>query len=270
MLSLNTSVPAHCPQETPTVADHARVLGLTLARGGSKSVLKKNVRPIAGIPLIAYTIAEARRSRRLTRYLVSTDDEEIQQVARQYGADVPFLRPALLATDTASSVSALQHAVTWAEEHDKCRYDYVVELMCTNPMKTSADIDAVIEKLITTGADSVIGMIQLEDHHPIRIKQIVDDRIVDFCLPEVPESRRQDLKPLAFIRNGSIYGLKRDVLMVQGRRYGTPDSRPYVMPATRSVNVDTPIDFMIAEALLAEDHRSYIQPVGGVTERSGR
>jgi CMP-N,N'-diacetyllegionaminic acid synthase len=234
------------------------VLAISLARGGSKSVPRKNVLPILGVPLIAYTIAEARRSRYITRYLVSTDDAEIQAVARAYGADAPFLRPAEFSGDTATSVSALQHAVAWAEAHDGVRYDYVVELMVTNPMKTVDDIDGVIQKLVTTGADSVIAMIELDDHHPARIKKIEDDRIVDFCVPEIPESRRQDLRPRAYIRNGAIYGLKRDVLMVEGRRYGTGDSRPFVMPSTRSVNVDSPIDFLIAEALLTASPRPHV------------
>lgn len=237
------------------------ILAITLARGGSKSVPRKNIRPILGIPLIAYTIAEAKRSKFITRYIVSTDDEEMRQVAIQYGADAPFLRPAEFSTDTASSVSAMKHAVEWAEKEEGIKYDYVIELMCTNPMKTVEDIDAVIEKLIETKADSVIAVHKLEDHHPIRIKKIVDDKIVDFCLPEIPESRRQDLKPDAYIRSGSIYGLTRDHLMVDGRRFGSENSRPYILAPEKAVNVDTEIDFLIAEKLMGLAPRTYIQPV---------
>lgn len=237
-----------------------RVLAVTLARGGSKSVPRKNVRPILGVPLIAYTIAEAKRSKFITRYIVSTDDEEIRQIAIRYGAEAPFLRPAHLSTDEATSVAALQHAVAWVEEQEGLKYEYVVELMCTNPMKSGEDIDAAVEKLVLTGADSVIGMSKLEDHHPIRIKKIVNDRIVDFCLPETPERRRQDLKPDAYIRNGSIYAMRRDVLMVLGLRYGTENSRPYIMLAEHSVNVDTPIDFVVAEILLTQNPRPYVRP----------
>ena len=144
----------------------------------------------------------------------------------------------------------MQHAVNWVEEQEGIKYDYVVELMCTNPMKTSRDIDASIEKIIKTNADSVIAVHKLEDHHPARIKKIIDDRIVDFCIPEIPESRRQDLKPEAYIRSGSIYALKRDYLMLEGKRYGSDNSRPYILPPERSVNIDTEIDFMIAELML--------------------
>jgi len=237
------------------------ILALTLARGGSKSVPRKNIRPILGIPLIAYTIAEALRSQFISRYIVSTDDEEIRQVSMRFGADVPFLRPSEYSTDTASSVAAMQHAVGWVEQQEGIKYDYVIELMCTNPMKTAVDIDGLIQKLVTTGADSVIAMHKLEDHHPIRIKKIVEDRIVDFCLPEVAEMRRQDLKPDAYIRSGSIYGLRRDHLMVDGRRYGSENSRPYILPPERSVNIDTEIDFLIAERLMNQSPRLYIKPI---------
>jgi len=240
---------------------HNRILALTLARGGSKSVPRKNIRPILGIPLITYTIAEALRSKLITRYIVSTDDEEIRQVAMRFGAEVPFLRPAEYSTDTASSVAAMQHAVNWVEQQEGVKYDYVIELMCTNPMKTVIDIDAVIQKLVTTGADSVIAVHKLDDHHPIRIKKIVDDRIVDFCLTEVPETRRQDLKPDAYVRSGSIYGLRRDHLMVEGRRYGSENSQPYILPHEQAVNVDTEIDFLIAERLMSQAPRTYIKPI---------
>ena len=238
-----------------------RILGITLARGGSKSVPKKNIRPILDVPLIAYTMAEAIRSRFITRYLVSTDDVDIQETALKYGAEAPFLRPAEFSTDTASSVGALQHAVNWVENEEGQQYDYVIELMCTNPLKTVEDIDASIEKLVSTGADSVIAVHKLEDHHPIRIKKIIEDKIVDFCLPEIAETRRQDLKPDAYIRSGSIYALKRDHLMVEGLRYGTENSRPHILPPERSVNVDTEIDFMVAEKILENSPRTYIKPV---------
>ncbi len=237
-----------------------RILGVTLARGGSKSVPHKNVRPLLGHPLIAYTIAEARRSRLLTRYVVSSDDDEIRRIAIEYGAEAPFRRPAELSTDTATALAADQHTVAWVEKEEGKQYDYVVELMCTNPIKTAADIDAALEKLIETDADSVISVTLLEDHHPIRIKKIVDDRIVDFCLPEIPETHRQLLKPDAYIRNGAIYAVKRDILM-NGSRYGTDNSRPYIMSAERSVNVDSEIDLLVAEALLKKYPRPYVRRI---------
>jgi len=234
-----------------------KILGITLARGGSKSVPRKNIRPLKGVPLIAYTIAEAQKSRFLSRYIVSTDDIEIGEVAKSFGAEVPFIRPDVYASDQASSVSALQHAVSWIEREEGVNYDFVVELMCTNPLKVVEDIDACVEKLIETGADSVIAVHQLDDHHPARIKKIIDDRIVDFCVPEKAEARRQDLKPDAFIRSGSVYALRRDHLMIDGCRYGSRESRPYILPAERAINVDSEIDFLVAEKLLGRSDTAF-------------
>lgn len=233
-----------------TKKTNKKILAITLARGGSKSVPKKNIKIIDGLPLIAHTINEALKSKYISRYIVSTDDIEIQRVALKFGAEAPFLRPKDISSDEASSVCALQHAVNWAENDDEMKYDYIIELMCTNPLKLVEDIDASISKLIETGADSVIAVHKLEDHHPLRIKKIIDDRIVDFCLPEKLESRRQDLKPDAYIRSGSIYALKRDHLMVDDQRYGSFNSRPYILPESRAANIDSETDFMVAEELL--------------------
>ncbi len=238
-----------------------RILGVTLARGGSKSVPMKNILPIMGIPLIAYTIAEALRSQFITRYVVSTDDEKIREVALAYGAEAPFLRPAELSTDSASSSSALLHALNWVEEEEGQPYDYIIELMCTNPLKNVEDIDATLTKLMDTEADTVIAVHRLHDHHPIRIKKIMDDRIVDFCLPEIPETRRQDLKPYAYIRSGSIYSMSRDYLVSEKQRYGSENSRPYILPSDRAVNVDTEIDFLVAEKILEKAPRTYIKSI---------
>jgi len=237
-----------------------RILAVILARGGSKGVPRKNIRPVNGVPLIAYTVVEALRCRLIGRVIVSSDDDEIRRTAIEYGAEAPFVRPVELSGDTARPVDCNKHALEWAERDEGRRYDYVVELLCTNPMKASDDIDAALQKIIDTGADSVIGVTRLEDHHPIRIKKIVDDRIVEFCLPEIPETRRQDLKPDAYIRNGAIYASQRDMTM-KGIRYGTEHSRPYIMTAERSVNVDSEVDLLLAELLLRKYPRDYVRPV---------
>lgn len=227
-----------------------RILGVILARGGSKGIPKKNIRLLNGIPLIAYTIKEGLKSKYISRLIVSSDDDEIRKVAKDYGAEAPFRRPPELATDTAQSLPCLQHAVKWAEDNEGQKYDYIIELMCTNPFKTVEDVDAVLEKLIQTGADSVIGVAKVEGHHPARIKKIINDRLVDFCVPEPNEARRQDLKPPAYIRNGSIYAMKRDILMIEGKRYGTENSRPYIFPPERSIDLHSKQDWIAAEYLL--------------------
>ncbi len=230
-----------------------KILAITLARGGSKAIKNKNIINLNNKPLISYTINEAKKSKYIDEYIVSTDSIKIKKVALKHGAKVPFIRPRKFSTDKATSVDALVHAVEWIEKRDKIKYDIIVELMCTNPLKKVNDIDKIIKKIVDTNADSVIAVHKLEDHHPIRIKKIVKDRIVDFTLKEIPETRRQDLKPNAYIRSGSIYALKRNHLMIEKLRYGSRNSRPYILPEGRAINIDTIADLYAAEKILLDD-----------------
>jgi len=233
-----------------------KILGITLARGGSKGVKNKNIRKLCGKPLIEYTISEAQKSKLLTDYIVSTDSEDIKKVAEKCGAKVPFIRPADLATDTASSASALIHAVQFMESKEKIKYDYIVELMCTNPLKQAKDIDQAIKKIISSQAKSVIAVHELDDHHPARIKKIENDFIKDFVIAEPNEARRQDLRPKAYIRSGSIYCMERSYLMEDGMRYGGDNSRPYILDNDRAINIDNEIDFLVADFILKSNERS--------------
>lgn len=229
-----------------------KILAITLARGGSKAIKNKNIIKLNNKPLISYTINEAKKSKYIDEYIVSTDSSKIQKVALKFGAQAPFIRPKKYSTDKATSVDALVHAVEWIEHRNKLKYDFIIELMCTNPLKKVKDIDDIIKKIVNTNADSVIAVHKLEDHHPIRIKKIVKDRIVDFTLKEIPETRRQDLKPDAFIRSGSIYALKRKHLMVEKLRYGSKNSRPYILPESRAINIDTIADLYAAEKIISD------------------
>ena len=148
-----------------------KILAVTLARGGSKGVKLKNIKKINGKPLIWYTIKEAQKSKYIDNYIVSTDHLRIKNVAISYGVDVPFLRPKNISNDKSSSVDALQHAVKNAEKYYGINYDYIVELMCTNPFKTYKDIDKSIKYLINSKSDAVIAMKKVEDYHPRRLKK---------------------------------------------------------------------------------------------------
>lgn len=228
-----------------------KILGVTLARGGSKGIKNKNITLLNSKPLIFYTIKEALKSKYLSDYIVSTDSKKISKIATRYKAKVPFLRPKNLAKDKSSSVVALQHAVEFMEKKNSTRYDYIIEIMCTNPLKNVFDIDACIKKIILNKADSVIAVNQLEDHHPARIKKIVNGKIRDFKVKEIPESRRQDLKPKAYIRSGSIYALKRDYLMNKNRRYGSKNSYAYILPNERVINIDDKYTLLVAKLMLS-------------------
>ena len=229
-----------------------KVLGVTLARGGSKGVVGKHTRDLCGKPVLEWTIEEARKVAGLTEYIVSSDDDDILNLAHACGAWT-IVRPAELALDTTPTLPALQHAVAyWEKYHGQA--DYVVEIRATSPLKTATDIEEMIAVLVATHADSVIGVCRLEDAHPARIKQIVGGYLRDWPGTSEPVSgRRQDCLPPAFIRNGTVYAFRRDAVMGEhGRLFGHERSMGYIMPAERSVNIDTELDFRLCQLLMAE------------------
>lgn len=238
-------------QGVPTPPGPLKILGVVLARGGSKGVPGKNKRRLAGLPLVTHTLRAAKQSRYLSDVIVSTDDPEIREISAQAGVSAPFIRPPHLASDTASSVSALQHAVLFFERETNTSVDIVVELMVTNPLKTSNDIDQCIEQMLEPDTESVIAVHRLHDCHPARIKKIENGRLIDFCVDEPVETRRQDLLPAAFIRSGSIYCMTRNFLVEKGLRYESKVSRAYILPPERALNIDQEIDFLLAESILA-------------------
>jgi CMP-N-acetylneuraminic acid synthetase len=225
-----------------------KTIGITLARGGSKGVPRKNIRRIGGLPLLAYTIMEAKKSKHLDEYVVSTDSPEIAAVAREYGARV-VMRPPHLAEDSTPTLPALIHAIEEVEAEDNIYFDVVADLRCTNPMKTVYDIDGAIEKLVFTHADAVIGVCEVQDGHPARLKQIFRDRLVDIW-PEPESGNRQDLQPKVYIRNGSVYVVQR-LALEEGVHIRLSDNvRPWIMPLERSINIDSEVDFKLAEVYL--------------------
>ncbi len=230
------------------------ILAITLARGGSKSIKNKNIALIKGKPLIYYTIREAVKSKYIKDYIVSTDSYKIMKVVNRLGISTPFKRPKKLSSDKSTSVEALKHALLFMENKNKIKYDIIVELMCTNPLKNIDDIEKCIEIMLKNkSAESVIAVHQLHDHHPARIKKILNGKIRDFCIKEKNESRRQDLTPKAYIRSGSIYVMKRNYLLKKNKRYGGANSMAYILPDKRAVNIDTPIDLKLAEFLTIND-----------------
>jgi len=216
------------------------ILAITLARGGSKRVPRKNIADINGKPLLQYTTDEVKRSRYIDHYIVSTDDVDIENICEKL--DVTYFRRKE-ANDTQTSAKALYEVQRVMD-----KYDYIVEVMVTNPLKTVEDIDGVIENLHETKADSVVSVVRIWDNHPSRVKYIEDGKLIDFY-PEIPESRRQDLTPPAYVRNGSIYAMTYTQLHTYGERLGE-DTRPYIMPEERTVNIDEPIDLELARILL--------------------
>lgn len=224
------------------------ILGIIPARGGSKGVTRKNVRPLGGHPLLCYTIAAAQSSRWLTRVVVSTEDEEIANVAAQAGCEV-VSRPPELARDDSPTLPAAQHAVRAVEAASGRELDHVVILQATTPFRNAADIDACLEKLVSTGADCVVSVRQAHEVHAAKLKKMEGDLLLPYLIEEVEGVRRQDLPP-CYLRNGGIYATRRDVLMKQNSIFGS-DVRACVMPDERSVDINSEVDFLLAEALLS-------------------
>ena len=230
----------------------AKVLALITARGGSKGVPRKNIRMLCGKPLIAWTIEVALSvGEQFHGVVVSTEDEEISEVARKCGAEVPFVRPAELAQDETPSLPVIQHAVEFIEERDSIRLDWVMVLQPTEPLRLAEDIIECLRLSRQEGCDSVISVKPVVTNHPILMKKIVDGRLLPYCLEEKEGTRRQDYDPPAYKRNGAIFLIRRDVLMEKNSIWGDI-IRPYVMPEERSVGIDTELDFKLAECIVRD------------------
>lgn len=223
------------------------VLGVIVARGGSKGIPGKNLKEIGGKPLIQYSIEAAQNSKRLTDFIVSTDAQDIFDFATSLGANAPFLRPNELADDVVSPLYAVLHAKKFMESQGKA-YDAIMMLQPTAPFRTSEDVDGAISLLESTQSDSVISVVNVDSYHPARMKFLEDDRLADPPFCEAYENqRRQELTPM-YIRNGAIYLTRKHIL--EGESFKGKDCRAWVMPMNKSVNLDTMNDFLYANWLI--------------------
>lgn len=222
-------------------------LGFIPARAGSKGIRSKNIRPLAGKPLVVHTIQAAKESGIFDCLVVSTDGKEIAEIASEAGAEVPFLRPSELATDEARGIDALHHALQWFEERG-AKYDCVMCLQPTSPLRSAADIVAAADLLLARGAEAIVSVSPVE-HHPWWSNVLPEDGCMkDFLKPGIP-ANRQEL-PAYYRLNGAIYLARWDFIRNRDSWLG-PCTYAYIMPRERSVDIDEEIDFKIAEVLLA-------------------
>jgi len=230
-----------------------RILALIPARGGSKGLAGKNIRALAGKPLIAWSISAAKESRYVDRIIVSTDSEEIAAVSRQAGAETPFPRPAALATDQASTMDVCLHAAEWLGKSGD-HFDLLLVLQPTSPLRTAADIDSTVELLGERNADAVVSVCET-DHHPWWSNCLPEDgSMKDFLRPEVLHKTRQEL-PAYYRLNGAVY-LARIAKLHETRSFYGAKTFAYRMPAARSVDIDSLQDFLLAETLLNHHQQS--------------
>ena len=227
--------------------DTPNVLGLIPARGGSKGLPRKNLRSLGGKPLIAYSIEVAKRCPAINEVVVTTEDEEIARVAKQFGAEVPFLRDCNLSRDETPMEPVVQDAILRLEALRGKTIDIIVLLVPTNPFRTASDIEAGVRILLETGADSVVSLV--EDDYPISwLQTIVNGKVVPFLKQEREIFRRQDA-PEVYRRNDGFFTFSRRTIMELATVQG-PDTRPYVMDPIFSVDIDNMWDFELAELLL--------------------
>jgi CMP-N-acetylneuraminic acid synthetase len=234
-----------------------KVLGVVTARGGSKALPGKNLKLLAGKPLIAYTIEAALQSEALDRLILSTDDPAIAAAGLASGCEVPFMRPAELARDETLHLPVVVHAARWMLEHEDYRADAVMTLQPTSPLRQAEDIRASIELLERTGADSVLSVSEVPAHaHPMRTLRLdAEDNAVLFVNGDPVRrriNRRQDLPP-AWVMNGAIYVcLTRILLSAEPSLYGDRVVA-YRMPPERAVSIDNAEDWAAAERALASE-----------------
>jgi N,N'-diacetyl-8-epilegionaminate cytidylyltransferase len=227
------------------------VTGFIFARGGSKGVPRKNIRPLAGKPLIAWAVGTAKESRFINRIIVSTDDDEIAKVALQYGAEVPFMRPPELAGDRAPEWLSWQHAIVEIQKNNPRPLDVFVSIPTTSPLRSVSDVDACISKLLQSDADIVIT-VKKADRSPYFNMVNLDDGGYAHVVISAGKSmtRRQDA-PTVYDMTTVAYAARPDFIM---RAHGIFEGNVMVVevPPERALDIDTELDFKIAEYLMKE------------------
>lgn len=227
-----------------------KVLGIIPARGGSKGIIKKNMKMLNGKPLIDYTIVAAEKSELLDKFIVSTDDKEILEYCKQRGVSAPFIRPDEFSTDTASSVDVVIHAIDYFEKNG-IFYDSVMLLQPTTPFRSSELIDRSIRCFYKKSLTSIVSVVDVGANHPHRMYSMDrNDALEPLINTNDPMMARQSL-PRFYIRSGDIYMISISELKKNGSLIG---SKPHGLEVDvlNAVNIDTPLDFFVAESLLSE------------------
>lgn len=227
------------------------MLAIIPARGGSKGLPGKNIKMLAGLPLIAHTIKAALNSKYINRVIVSTDSQDIYQAAQKHGAHESFLRPYHLATDDAKAIDTYLYTVERLAHESGAVIENIIVLQPTSPLRTPDDIDRAIELFISKNADSVISY--TEELHPIQWhKYITDDLELESIFPETLDNRQKYRR--SYYPNGAVYVFK--VSLLKQEKYTSEKTYAYIMPRTRSVDIDTIDDFKYAEFLMSNGNEA--------------
>jgi CMP-N-acetylneuraminic acid synthetase len=228
-----------------------RILAVIPARGGSKGLPGKNIRPLLGKPLIAWTIEQAKACSLIDELFVSTDSSEIAKTSEDYGVAVPFLRPAELASDTSSSIDVLLHVLDYLEAQ-RSFFDYVAMLEPTSPLRDEKDLEISIRQVLKTeNVDGIISLGEVHTEHPWIVKRLTEDgRVAPFTSDGKIITQRQQCVP-AFFPYGVIYMLKVNVLRREKTFY-TKNVIPYFIERWQNYEIDDYCDFICVESILRE------------------
>lgn len=220
-----------------------KILAIIPARGGSKGVPRKNIKLLVGKPLIAWTIEEAKKSKYISKLILSSEDDEIINVAKEYDCEVPFKRPIELAQDNTPGIDTILHAI------EQCPgYDYIILLQPTSPLRTSEDIDDFISYFINQNVNACVSVCE-PSKSPYWMYQLgTSNNLIPLLKENASISRRQDL-PKAYELNGALY-IANIEWIKQTKNFVTDETVAYVMPVNRSYDIDTIDDFQICEYLL--------------------
>lgn len=226
-----------------------KILAIIPARGGSKGVPHKNIKELNGKPLIAWTIETALQTSCIERIIVSTDDKDIADVAKKYGAEVPFLRPKEIALDDTPDMPVYEHTLSWLSDNERYIPDIIVWLRPTAPLRTSEDIEKAVEILVSSKCDWVRSVC-LAEHHPYWMHKICEGRLKSFIEGvDIKKYVRRQLLPPAYRLNGAVEVTWRETINEKKLLYDG-DVSAYEMPPERSVDVDTLMDFLILESMM--------------------
>ena len=228
-----------------------KIVAIIPARGGSKSVPRKNITDVGGKPLIGFTIEEALKSNKVNEVVVTTDDEEIAEIARNFGASVPFMRPKELATDTAETAPAVLHCLRELEARKNVQYDAVLLLQPTTPFRKTQHIDDAITMMEKEACDSVVSVVSVGANHPFRMKRLVGKRLINYLDQGFEDMRPRQSLPPVYIRNGAIYLTSRKTLVELGTLVGS-HCLGLEMNAEDSINIDDPLDLQLARLCMDE------------------
>ena len=233
------------------------VLALIPARGGSKGIPRKNIKQFCGKPLMAWTIEEAKKSRYVTRIVVSTDDEEIAGLARQYGAEAPFMRPVEIAGDTTVDLPVFEHALTWFKNNEGYTPDIILHLRVNSPLRAVSDIDRGIELMMQNMHADSVRAVTKAPLHPLKTYALGEGNILSPFVPEEVFGIKQAINmpwqvlPKAYTTGGYLSVIKPATILEKHSMSGD-FMLGFEVDQGNVVDIDTPIQFALAEMLMQE------------------